>query len=332
MRKRRGRVLTAIGMVVALIVGGGGVMYVRARALFDRIEVLGAGPTGRRVSEAGVFANYFPSTEPGRRPGILLIGGSEGGLGSGARDAALELQRAGYSVLTPAYFGAPGQPRHLERIPLETFDRALAWMAAQPEVDPGRLVLAGVSKGAEAALLVATRHPELKAVVAGVPSSAVWPGIKFGTLNTKSSWTLAGRPLAYLPYGPLRLRMLTGDIGVVYRDGIKKFGAHPDAQIPIDRITAPVLLVCGENDRLWPSCVMSRQLEARATREGGPPVTVLAYRDAGHGSVGPPLKPNDPHYNDLGFMGGSVAGNNAARADSWPKLLEFMHAALGDVH
>src|SRR5207302_3810304 len=164
-------------------------------------------------------------------------------------------------------------------------------------------VIGGVSKGAEAALLVATRHPELRAVVAGAPSSVVWPGIKFGTLATPSSWTVGGRPLPMLPYGPFRLRMLRGDIGVVYRDGLMRLSEHVDAEIPIEKIKAPVLLICGKADRLWPSCSMSRQLEARAERHGGPSVKILAYSDAGHLCIGPPLRRTDALYPKLSFLG-----------------------------
>lgn len=328
MRRRTRRVLIVGGLVVALLGGSGAFMFFRAKAAFEQIEIVDPGPHGLRIAEDGLFANYFPTKGSGQRPGVVLLGGSEGGLGDVGRQAAIALQLEGYSVLVPSYFGGPGQPRHLERIPLETFDRALAWLSARPEVDPDEIVLGGVSKGAEAALLVAARHPELRAVVAGVPSSVVWPGIKFGTLNTKSSWTLNGRPLPFLPYGPFRLRLLSGDIGVVYRDGIKKFESRPDAAIPVENIKAPVLLVCGEKDKLWPSCPMARQLEARAARLGGPPITVLAYENAGHGSVGPPLKVNDPLRDDLGRMGGTAAANNAARADGWPKILDFVRAAM----
>jgi dienelactone hydrolase len=317
------RVITiaAIALVVVLV-GGFGVYFLKARAMFNKIEIVRPGPTGRRIDEGGIFANYFPAKA--NSPAMLLLGGSEGGLGAGTRDAAKALQAEGFSVLTPSYFGAPRQPKHLELVPLETFDRALAWLRVQPEVDATRIAIAGVSKGAEAALLVATRHPELRGVFAGVPSSVVWPGIVFGKLKTKSSWTLHGRSLPFVPYGPFRFKMLLGDVGSVYTDGLKHVAQHEDAAIPIEKIKVPVLLVCGESDKLWPSCAMSRQLAAR----GGSNVTVLAYPNAGHLSVGPPLAESDENYSKLGFLGGTVAGNNAARAESWPKILDFARRVL----
>jgi len=327
-RRRWRRLVVVVASLIALSACAFAVWYVRTRNQFNKIEVVGPGSTGVRVREDGVFANYFPAKSSGRHPAVLLLGGSEGGIARGTNDAAKTIQAQGYSVLVPSYFGATGQPKHLELIPLETFDRALAWLKARSDVDPDRVVLGGISKGAEAALLVAPRHPELRAVVAGVPSSVVWPGIKFGTLRTRSSWTFHGRPLPMLPYGPFRFRMLFGDIGVVYRDGIKHMSSHADAAIPIERIKAPVLLVCGEADKLWPSCLMSSQLKARAERYGGPRVTVLAYPDAGHLSVGPPLDAGDPLYSKLDFLGGTVRGNNAARADGWPRIIAFVRSVL----
>jgi hypothetical protein len=122
--------------------------------------------------------------------------------------------------------------------------------------------------------------------------------------------------------------MLLGDIGTVYRDGIKRLSSHVDAEIPIETIKAPVLLICGEADELWPSCPMSRQLEARAERHGGPSVKILAYPDAGHLCVGPPLKRGDPLRSKVAVLGGTTEGNNDARADGWPRILAFARRAL----
>ena len=57
---------------------------------------------------------------------------------------------------------------------------------------------------------------------------------------------------------------------------------------------------------------------------GGPPVQVLAYADAGHLVFGPPIGPEEPFYERLGMLGGSVEGNAAARADGWPRVVAFL--------
>lgn len=115
---------------------------------------------------------------------------------------ALALQPEGFSVLQMAYFGAPGQPVALERIPLELFDKGLDWLKAQPDVDQRKIAALGASKGAEAALLVATRRPDLRAVVAGMPTSVVWKGINWASdgQSPYSSWTVADQEIPTMPY------------------------------------------------------------------------------------------------------------------------------------
>jgi uncharacterized protein len=93
-------------------------------------------------------------------------------------------------------------------------------------------------------------------------------------------------------------------------------------------VQAAVLLVCGEKDEIWPACLMADQVKARAKAMNGPAVQVLAYDDAGHAVFGLPVEKTDERYQQLGTLGGSAEGNNAARADSWPKALQFLAQAL----
>ncbi len=295
------------------------------------IAVLDPGVTGQRIDQAGLFGNYFPAPGPGHHPAVLLLGGSEGGLGGGAQQMALALQRRGFAVFHLAYFGAPRQPDTLERIPLELFDRGLDWLKRRPDVDPERLAVIGASKGAEAALLVAARRDDLRAVVAGMPSSVVWNGInpKSGGQSPHSSWTVAGQDIPAMPFADWS--PAEGVISV-YRsveDPRIRQNARP-AAIPIERAHARILLVCGESETMWPACPMSRMLATRSAQRAGPPVTVLAYRNAGHFVFGPPIAPDHPFYRRLDAYGGTIAGNAAARADSWPKVIAFLAQALDE--
>src|ERR1051326_4096570 len=60
-------------------------------------------------------------------PGILVLGGSEGGLHE--IDAAFLAER-GYAALALAYYGLPGLPDVLKNIPLEYFATALDYLRA----------------------------------------------------------------------------------------------------------------------------------------------------------------------------------------------------------
>ncbi len=288
------------------------------------IQVLDPGPEGQRVSVNGVFANYFPAKGPGLHPAILELGGSEGGLGGGAMREAKALQAEGFSVLQLCYFGCPGTPPQLGSVPLETFARGLAWLRAQPEVDPRRIGGIGGSKGSEAILLAATRDPGVRVVIATMPSSVAWPGITF-TGKMDPSWTERGAPVPYLPYA---LGATNRGVFSIYNDALPTLPQHPESVIPVEKINGPIMLVCGEADTLWPSCPMTDQIVARraATHTSAP--TVLRYPDAGHAVFGVPVDKTSPSYATLAALGGSPEANAAARTDAWPKAIAFLKAAL----
>ena len=156
------------------------------------------------IREPGLIANYYPAATanmPG--PALLMVGGSEGGLSEGVAVEAEALREEGISVLHLSFYRFEGQEQNLELVPLERFDTALDWLLARGEVDAGRVGIYGTSKGAEAALITATRHPELEAVVAIVPSSVSWTGINwdFDGREPEASWSLNGSPYPALPYG-----------------------------------------------------------------------------------------------------------------------------------
>jgi uncharacterized protein len=327
MRLKKG---LAIGAVIAALLGGAVLFRLAAPENYGlpQIELRDPGATGVRIDEAGLFGNHFPAAGEGPHPGVLLLGGSEGGLGVGSLSMALALQREGFSVFQLAYFGAPGTPDSLERIALEHFDRGLDWLAAHPDVDPERLALVGASKGAEAVLLVAARRPDVRAVVAGMPSSVVWRGVNWaeGGQSDHSSWTVAGEDLPTMPF--TSWNQAEGTISV-YRalEDPSLAQAADRAAIRIEEARAAALLVCGEAETMWPACPMARAVQSRAQQRGGPAVSVLAYPDAGHLVFGPPLDPENAFYERLAMLGGTVEGNAAARADSWPRVIAFLQAA-----
>ena len=290
------------------------------------IEVGDPGPGGIRIDSDGVFANFFPTVDKGRRAAVLFLGGSEGGLHAGRTGMVKGLADAGFNVLYVCYFGCPGTPAKLVGVPLETFDRALAFLRTRPTVDPNRIGVLGGSKGGEAALLVGTRNRRLKALVAGMPSSVAWPGITRSAGDPQSSWTAGGEPLKFLPYASGSFK--TAGIFGLYNDALPNLSRHPDAVIPVERIAARILLICGEADTLWPSCRMADQIQDRLLSKGRPAASILRYKDAGHAVLGTPVEKTSPNYQSLGNFGGTADGNALARADSWPKIISFLNAAL----
>jgi acetyl esterase/lipase len=186
------------------------------------VELTAPGPGGVRVDQDGVIGNYYGDAAGARRPAVLMLGGSEGGLGGAADGWARGLHREGFAVLVLSYYRLPGQPQRFELVPLETFYRALDWLAARADVDAARIAIVGASKGAEAALLVASRRRDVRAVVAAMPSHVVWNGFDWEMSVVKtSSWSEGGESVPYLPITEFSW---TGD---VYSGALANLSRHP---------------------------------------------------------------------------------------------------------
>jgi dienelactone hydrolase len=252
------------------------------------------------------FAGEFvhPVGTAARRPAILVLGGSEGGL-PGVLLPAL-LASNGYPALGVAYFKEPGLPTTLSRIPLEYFARALRWLARQPGVDPARIAVLGISRGSEAAQLLGVYYPGLvHAVIASVPSNVAlcsYPGC------TGPAWTLHGRPLPYT--SEFDNPSPTDD---------------PAAVIPDQRIQGPVFLDCGEADQTWTSCPFAQAILSLLDAHHDHWSHVMyAYAGAGH-LVGS-LLPYEPVAPASAGSGPSYAADQEADALLWPHLLSFLGA------
>jgi uncharacterized protein len=263
-------------------------------------------------------------------PAIMVLGGSDGGIGY-ARSVANELAEQGYAALAVAYFKERGLPRKLVRIPLEYFATALDWLRKQPRVDPARIGIFGASKGAEAALLVASRHSEFVAVVVAAPSDVVWEGIDFrAKAAVDSSWSEGGKPVTFIPYdrtGVAPMRSLLK----MYRRSRYAAGVDPAALIPVERIKGPVLFLSGQADGLWPSkdmadCAMVRleKAEFAYTKRH------VSYPEAGH-AIFPLFRRRDRLMASLfgKFFGDGSASNHSARKDAWQQTLGFFERSFG---
>ncbi len=315
----------------------------------DRIRVrrcfLSEAVVREPVRDDSLVATFFRGADSAPRPGVLLVGGSDGGLAEGT--AAL-LASHGFAALALAYFRAEHLPAELMEIPLEYFETAIRWLGRRADVAPGRLGVVGRSRGGELALLLAATFPDLAAVVGYVPSGVVHAGIAAAAPAAgsapRSAWTHHGKPLPFVP-PPLDGRPTedaTGstasaedtalELTPMFLRSLEDRAAVAAAAIPVERIRGPVLLVSGEDDRLWPSPLLAELAVARLAAHGRTS-THLRYASAGHmiGPVGLPATANTiihPLRGRALALGGSPAGNAAAASDSWPRVLQFLRASL----
>jgi len=305
---------------------------------------------GTQIRDAGEDANgegvagrlFIP---PGREPHpvVIVLGGSGGGYDL---DKAAVLARHGFATLSLAYFGMPGLPPWLHRVPLEYFARALAWLDGQPEVDARRIGVLGVSRGAELALLLSSTFPEICAVAAYAPSAVAWGsgGRDKATGEIIPCWTRGGEAV---PFAPLPLRGFMArsavPVGLLRRPvkfrnlffmALRNRNAIKRAQIPVEQTHGPILLISGGDDHVWPASRMAEMICARLrARNFSHSVEHLHYPKAGHELRYPFLPTSARTTRPAGFkfaisFGGTAEADAEAQRDAWRRALAFFHNSL----
>ncbi|MFI7361190.1 acyl-CoA thioesterase/BAAT N-terminal domain-containing protein [Streptomyces sp. NPDC050149] len=234
---------------------------------------------------------YLPPPDSPRRAPVLTIGGSEGGTSN--RLAAALLASHGHPVLALCYFGCPGRPESLEDIKLEYFATAARFLDRQYGTKSAKPAVIGVSRGTEAAQLLAHAYPGLVSnVVLYAPSRNTTPGYPHGI-----AWTRDNKPVDLTP-------------------------------IPLDNVKGSVLAIAGDDDRLWQSADAARSIGDEQSRPGRQREAVV-YKKAGHAIGWYPYSPT-AHYamnrlsNRYMDLGGTSAGNAHAQADGWPRVLKLL--------
>ncbi len=299
------------------------------------------GVTRVPVDEDGLVGVLFKPAKTTAAPGIIVLGGSDGGI---REDYSALLASRGFVAFSLAYFGRSGVPRELSGIRLEYLEKAMRWLEGNPSVSKNGLGIIGRSKGGELALLGASYYPDFKAAVGVVPSSVVWqsPSAIEKYKNT-SSWDYKGEELPYLHVKPsfffitgaMWAKMTGGPIltSSLYSGALKDKAAVVDAMIPVEKINGPVLLVSARDDKVWPSGKMCKMAMDRLRRAGRTNDAELFYDNAGH-MISVPYLPttisaarNKSAGGKIEY-GGSPKGNADASADSWPKIVKFFEDNL----
>lgn len=302
--------------------------------------------TMQQVTDEGLVGTLVlpPNVGPmRRRPAVVTLGGSEGGLRVGAARA---FAQEGFVALALAYFGIEPLPAELVEVPLEYVGAALDWLVARPEVAGDKVAVVGASKGGELALLAGATFPDrVGAVAAYVPSGVVWQGItrdrRAMRAGPRSSWTYEGAPLPFVPFARLTpwellqytvryLRRRPIRVHAFYARGLDDRDAVAAATIPVERIDGPVVVVSGDDDGVWPSTLLATLVVERLRAHGHPHrVEHRRYRHAGHMITvpGAELDADNPDVARFG-LGGTPAADAEASRDAWPIVVDVLREAL----
>jgi uncharacterized protein len=290
------------------------------------------GVTRTSIDQGKVKGELYAPVMASGRPALIVVGGSEGGV-AGSASIAASIASAGFPALAVAYFGERGLPEQLREVPLETFGRAIAWLSLQPCADPERLGIVGGSKGAEAALLAASRYPQLRVAIAGAPTHVAWQAIDRRHWGRASSWSYQGLAVPFIRYrGWLNpFKPLAG----YYTRSLSAASNVDESAIPVEQIHGAVLIVSGSKDTMWSATAMGQAIVDRLRHCGfSHPYEHWIYPEAGHAAFGPLPPDGHPAMKAIARAfrktGGSARANVAARRDSWPKFVSFLRVNLGE--
>lgn len=281
------------------------------------------------VRDSGLNAEFYAPEHEGKLPAVLVIGGSEGGMGF-ARLIGVPFTEAGYAVMVLAYFGADGLPRVLDRIPLEYFKSAIDWLKARPEVDASRVALYGVSKGAEAVLVIGSHYNGIKAIIASAPSDIVWQALSFPAGPVPhSSWMFGGKELPFVPFDTSKPYSSGEPFIGVYTRSLQAQPDHDDAIIKVENISGAILLLSGTDDQMWNSTDQSDRIMARLKALHFRHLYQhLSYPGAGHLCCVNPGAIADHAAPSGMILGGTPQVDDKSRVDAWAKTLAFLKANL----
>lgn len=277
--------------------------------------------------------------------GVIVVPGSDGGI---PESIAERIAKNGYPALALGYFGCEGRPSLLEDIDLEYFKEAVEAFKVSYE----KIVLLGYSRGGELALILGACFPDLlDGIIAFAPSSNVNGGFPH---PNRPAWRLKGQPLPAFHKGVMSDRddfLEREDLQLACKTGVIPFHQNTEqdpyvvtdlfllrklqgaqAKIPVENIRCPLLIVAGEQDKIWPSARYCREIRQRLDAAAS---TIsrkfLIYPEAGHGIIAPY---EAPVYHPLGgfwcVLGGTPAANQQASESAWIQVMELINQVSKD--
>lgn len=216
----------------------------------------------------GIVETKLYLGESDHQPLIVAFGGGGGGNDwtrnymKGKRDSLLQ---KGYAVLSIGYFNCAGTPKYLDRISLDAISDTIMSIAKNQKIDETKIALIGASKGGELVLNLASRYNQYKAVIAMSTSNVSFPAITLSS-NT-SSWTYKGNEVTYVPAtSKMIIPALKGDLYTAFSMMLEDKEAAKNAEIQVENINGPILIMSSKNDEQWPATPMSNQIIERLNK------------------------------------------------------------------
>ena len=268
---------------------------------------------------------------------LITLAGFEGGHLPEKSLSALANQ--GYDVLSLAYSAPPvALPNSFVEIPLEYLAKAVNWVKNQRQYKKHKVVLLGVSKGAELALLYGSYYQNIDGIIAYSPSCVLLPAFLSAksTSSSRSPWSYQYKPLPFIPVK----KVVHSSKSIIYKNYITPWlsdiKVFKQARIPVERIDCLVLLLAGKDDQMWDAAKMSQLIQYKMEASFKPhKVTQVIFENAGHHFFG--FGESSPKYTSTTWekvldnqsfkfkLGGTEEGNDQAMLAAQQQVMRFLH-------
>ncbi len=246
-------------------------------------------------------ATFYPAGKPG--PGVLLLHMCNTTRKSWA-PVAQQLSAAGINALTVDYrgFGESGgevrfdgaSSEQIQRLQAQwpaDLDAVFAWLLAQPGVDRNRIGAGGGSCGVNNAVMLASRHPEVRTLVL-LAGSASPAGLKFLTENAwLPLFTAAAADDQYDSHAPQLMKWMSELPGNPRnqfagfqdgRHGTEIFEPHPELPRQIVAFYRETLLTspADPHKKFTPKKTAAAEFWAAGNQPGGGAKVTQMFHDA----------------------------------------------------
>ncbi len=280
--------------------------------------------------ENQVYAKHFSIPSNSDNAIILFVPGSGN---SYIKDESLYgLVKKGYDVVSLAYKGIKDLPKDLRLIPIEYLHEAVHTIKS--EYKDRKLVLMGVSKGAEYALTYASLFHTVEGLVLYSPSSNIFPH-HVGASEPASSWVFRDEEIPYS-----KLDLFEEAAGMVHYEkyvtkALDNENQYTKGRIKAEQIKCPILLLSGAADSVWPAARMADSIYTSLNDSIKALSQHVSYTDCGHqffwwDSLPPQTAPVYQSMNLTGIkrhkfvFGGTKEGTISGMIHSRQEVLNFL--------
>jgi hypothetical protein len=292
-------------------------------------------PEIKREKITDDFVGEFFYSEDPQNKTIVWLGGSGSNLAINSLICA-PLASRGFNVLSVPFFGEKDLPEKLSRIPLEYFEKVFAWLAKHPVTAGKEFRILGMSKGAEAALLLASRYPFIHRMVLWAPHAYCFQGIAF---KNESSWTYQGTELPYIELknrwvfeNMLSCMVKNEPFGFThtFKKGLSRAKNKESARIKVENAQADLLMVTSTDCGMWNTYDGCREIMDTLNNHNYPYAhDLIVYEDAGEPYLVPYVIPVGINSMKMAprlvlSTGGTLQANAYAQADAWKRAIEFL--------